>query len=160
MTNVWIRPCHAAKPVVVDICHYRDSSIEEMCRLGNNGDHFTLAQYRGELYYLWTYQDPPCCLGHYLKVVHQVEVDEIEALFEVCFEVLYRGNWYHCGMIGGVTKKPRDICVVVDDPKHLTGLGDRNSHYMWGDVVEMTYAQIEAVRLCMSDPIDPKILKP
>ena len=156
----FFHPCLSAEPLAVDICHYRDSSIEELSRLGNNGNHFSLAQYRGELYYLRPYTQPPCCLCHHLKVVHQVYVDEIEALFEAYFEVRYRGNWYPCSMIGGITQNPRDICVVAEDPENQSGLGSRHNSHMWGDGVEMDCQKIEAVRLCLSNPIDPRVLNP
>jgi hypothetical protein len=112
------------------------------------------------LYYLRHFTTPPCSLCHYLEVVHKVYPEELDALFAAYFEVLYRGNWYPCDMIGGKTKSVQDLCVVADDPRHLSGLGSWNNSYMWGTGVEMRREQIEAVRFRISDPVDPRILVP
>ena len=149
---------NAGKSRAAEFCHCRDSSIEELSRLGNNGNYLPLAQYRGDLYDLRPASQSSCCLCHYLKVVHKVPFDELEAAFKAYFEVRYRGNWYPCFMIGGITSDPQDVCVVADDPHNLSGLGSANNSYMWGSGVEIRCKQIEAVRLWLSDPVDPRIL--
>ena len=45
MKTVRFQPCLCVEPMVVEIRNCRDSSPEEMCRLGNNGYFLPLAQY-------------------------------------------------------------------------------------------------------------------
>ena len=160
MKKASFRAASSSGLLTVDICHCRDSSKEELARLGSNGNTLTLARYRGELYSVIPFIQSPCRLCHSLKVVHRPPLEEIEAVYAAFFEVLYRGNWYPCFMIGGITQTAQDVSVVADDPQHTSGLGSANNSYMWGSGVEIDNGRIEGVRLWLSNPVDPRLLVP
>lgn len=144
------------KVVPATICHCRESSVAEIRRLANNGQYFVLAQYHGELYTIRP--DLPSLLFvlcHDRVPSHRVALMEVDALFAACYDIRYQGIWYPCDMFGRTPEGK--VCVIADDPMNTSGLATRHSHYMWGSGVEFLEEQIEAVRLWMSDPIDPML---
>ncbi|MBE5780134.1 MAG: hypothetical protein E7331_12505 [Clostridiales bacterium] len=147
VTNRYKRPW---KGIPIEIVRYRDIAKEEMYLIGEHGDFNPLALYNGNLYKvrkpLNSKEQDIYMLGN--QFVHK---NAIEAIYAACFVVCYKHVWYRCIMIGG--KDIDHVSVVVDDPHGYTGLGSAHNRYMWGDGVELEHDQIEAVRLCISDPI-------
>ena len=154
MKNVLFAIWMNGKSLSVRIEHYRESTISEMRELGSNGDYLVLARYQDELYYLHPDTSPYCQLCRFLKPVHSVTINELDAVFAAYFEVRFLGNWFPCFMIGG---NDSAVYVVADDPQNLSGLGSPHNYSMWGSGVAISQNQIEAVRLCLSDPIDPRL---
>ncbi len=141
------------KMVPVEMPHCRDSTLRELRKLGTHVALLPLARYRGELYDLRPVKPPLFDLVHARDAVRRVALREVEAVFAGRFEVRFQGNWYTCSMVGG--RSEADICVIAEDPDNRTKLSSPHSRYMWGSGVELNRDQIEAVRLWLSDPMDP-----
>ena len=142
------------KALPVEIGDCRESSLAEMARLGNTASPICLARYRGQLYGISTGKPPLYHLTEGLRRIQDVSLREVEALYAGVFSVRYRGIWYDCMLIGAMDGR---VSTIVRDPQNTTGLASPNSHYMWGDGVELSHEQIEAVRLWLSGPIDPAL---
>ena len=137
------------KKIPVEVVRWQYIAKETLYRVRKFADA-AVALYQGQLYAIQPQRDPEPDL--YLLDDQLVHKRDITAVFGACFDVRYRYVWYRCELLGG--KDEKQLWVVVHDPHNNTGLVTSHSIHEFGQGVELRYDQIEAVRICISDPIN------
>lgn len=133
-----------------DIC--RDSSQEEIYRLGKNGDRELITWYQGKLYMLEVYQQSYLLREHH-STVYRLSRDELGPIYVSRFEIKYKGIWFPCLMVGS------DECTystIINDPHNLSGLETGRTLREMG--IEIKKEQSEGLRIRISKPINELFL--
>ena len=128
----------------------RRSSVKEMVIYGESFGSL-VAVYRGDVFKIRKHMADFELMSNNM-IINYVHKEELEAIYKVRFEVMCKGRWFECLMLGGSEDGVNEysVSLTIKDEYNYTGLATPADMHELG--TKLTEKDIEEVRIWLSKP--------